>query len=82
MAHVSTRCAMALHRGCGLNPGASVLAAALGQARQPYCGTVVFTGGADAAGRALGMTERVAGRSAAGGRPRVEERLLATSGRS
>jgi hypothetical protein len=43
---------------------------------------VVFTGGADAAGRALGMTVRVAGRSAAGGRPRVEERLLATSGRS
>ncbi|SHN88914.1 hypothetical protein SAMN05660350_04905 [Geodermatophilus obscurus] len=46
---------------CALNPVASVLAAALGRARQPYCGTVVFTGGADAAGAALGLTERAAG---------------------
>lgn len=46
---------------CALNPVASLLAAALGHARQPYCGTVVFTGGADTAGRTLGLTQRAAG---------------------
>ena len=45
---------------CELNPVASGVAAGMGFSRQPYCGPVVFTGGADEDGNTLGLSDELA----------------------
>ena len=45
---------------CDLNPVASAVAAGMGFVHQPYCGPVVFTGGADEDGNTLGLSDELA----------------------
>ena len=45
---------------CELNPVASAVAAGMGFSRQPYCGPVAFTGGADEDGNTLGLSDELA----------------------
>ena len=45
---------------CDLNPVASAVAAGMGFVQQPYCGPVVFTGGADEDGNTLGLSDELA----------------------
>jgi len=45
---------------CELNPVATAVAAGMGFVSQPYCGPVVFTGGADENGNTLGLSDELA----------------------